>query len=79
MCGIVVIGEQHFGAFLGSTACPSCIRHCREPWIHQEHSGSVCFLLIWLLGSADLLRHSPSIAVCMIDIDTDILHRLLFV
>lgn len=33
-------------------------------------------LFIWLLGSADLLRHSPSIAVCMIDIDTGKLLQL---
>lgn len=54
----------------GSIVCPSYIRHCGEPWIHQACSELFCFPSIWLLGSADLPRHSPSIAVCMIDIGT---------
>lgn len=59
-----------FWSISDSTVCPSYIRHRREPWIHQVCSELFCFPSIWLLDLADLPRHSPSIAVCMIGLGT---------
>lgn len=60
--------RRAFWSISGSTVCPSYTRHCGEPWIHQARSELFGFPSVWLLGSADLPRHSPSTAVCVIDI-----------